>query len=161
MKKYLMYLAALLFVTTTATAGGFANTTSLALGANGVWSDGATERVSDVEACVNGAMSLSPHISGVGSVNYGFLNNAYRSTAGVRITATDVNNRDFSVGIGVQYHLYNGSELKPNEWCPDVAVGFRPWPKTVPAFTLTGLAWYGLDSNNPGADIGIRWRFNL
>jgi hypothetical protein len=157
MKKTLL-VAVLLLATVPALAAP-PSLASLALGVNGIWADGETQPWSDVEACANGAVSLQPHISAVGSVNYGFVNAYYRSTAGVRVTATDVNNRDFSVGVGMQYHLSN--KLQPNEWCPDVAVGYRPWPKTLPAVTLTGLGWYGLDTKRAGADLGVRWRFSL
>jgi hypothetical protein len=160
MKKILLGIVLLLAIASTACAGGFANTTTLAAGANLVQFDDPAISPG-YEGCVNGAISLSPHLSGVGSVNYGFRNHYWRSTAGVRVTATDVDNMDFSVGLGIQYHSCNWLGLEPNEWCPDVAVGFRPLPNDLPGLTLTGLGWYGLDTKKAAADVGIRWAFNL
>ena len=161
MKKILLGLVLLLAISSTACAGGFANTTALALGANVAWHDGTTSHNPDFEGAANGAMSLSPHISAVGSVNYGFERNYWRSTAGGRVTATDVDNQDFSVGLGIQYHFASLLALEPNEWCPDVAVGIRPLPKQIPALALVGLGWYGLTTERAGLSLGARYRFNI
>lgn len=148
-------------IITSARAGGLANTTSLAGGVQGVWWDGVNAPGPDVEAVANGAMSLSPHISLVGAVAFGLTDSYLRSTVGARVTATDVDNEDFSIGLGIQYHNASVSELGPNEWCPDVSLGIRPWPRQAPAVTLTGLGWYGLESGRAGCAVGAKWRFDL
>jgi len=129
-------------------------------GANGVWFDDAPFR-SEIEACANGRASLSPHLSAVGSLNYGFSRAYFRSSVGVRATATDTENPNFSLGLGIQYHMASITGLRPNEWAPEVAVGYRPWPERWPRWSLTGLGWYGLDTNRATADLGVRYRLNL
>jgi hypothetical protein len=161
MKKILLGLALLLAIASTACAGGFANTTSLALGANGIWSDGETEPLSDFEACVNGAMSLSPHISVVGMIGTGLTEAYVRSTVGVRFTATDVDYKSFSASAGIQYHNGSTTEQGPAEWCPEAAIGLVPLPKQAPDLLLTAVGWYGLDSQRAGCAAGIRWAFHL
>jgi hypothetical protein len=148
-------------IITTCRAEGLANTTSLAAGINGVWFDGPDAPGPDVEASLNGAMSLSPHLSLVGSADWGLTSTYLRSTVGARVTATDVDNADFSVGLGIQYHSASVASLRPNEWCPDVALGLRPWPARWPSVALVGLGWYGLESGRAGCSVGGRWRFNL
>lgn len=137
------------------------NLASLYAGANGVWFTNGDPYKADVEGCATAKASLSPHLSAVGSVNYGFGETYIRSTAGVRATATDVDNPDFSVGLGIAYHMASRAELRPNEWAPDVSVGFRPWPEKYPRVILTAQAWYGLQTNRGAADVGVRYQFRL
>ena len=142
-------------------ADGLANTTSLYAGANGVWFDGANAPGPTLEAAGNASMSLSPHLSLVGAVGFGLTKTYVRSSGGIRVTATDVDDPNFSVGLGVQYHASSVKELGRSEWCPDVSVGLRPWPQKWPAISLTALGWYGLDSKSAGCDAGARYAFHL
>ena len=150
-------LVALLAVPARASSDLFA----LYAGANGAFFGQADPWNADVEAALNGKASLSPHVSAVGSVNYGFSHSYFRSTVGARVTASDVDNPDFSIGLGIQYHTASVADLRPDEWCPDVAVGWRPWPTTQPDLSLTALGWYGLTSTHSGATLGVRYRFKF
>lgn len=148
-------------VISTCRAEGLANTVSLAAGANGVWFDGVDAPGPNLEASGNGAMSLSPHLSLVGSINWGLTATYLRSAVGFRVTVTDVDNPNFSCGLGIQYHNASVSQLKPAEWCPDATIGYRPWPAQAPQVTLVGAGWYGMDSGRAGCSAGARWRFNI
>lgn len=142
-------------------AEGLANTTSLAAGLSGVWYDGLDAPGPDLEASGHGAMSLSPHLSVVGSLGFGLTESYLRSAVGIRITATDVDNPDFSVGLGIQYRNASIASLGPSEWAPDASVGLRPWPAKLPAVTLVGQGFYGLASGRAGCSAGVRYRFNI
>ena len=131
------------------------------VGANGVFFAKATPWNADVEPTVGAVISASPHLSAVGSVDWGLTHSYLRGTAGARITATDVENPNMSVGLGIQYHAATVGVLRPDQWCPDVSIGVRPWPVRWPALTLTGLAWYGLKDQSAGATIGIRYRVEV
>jgi hypothetical protein len=156
----LTLLVALLIICKPGHASTLSESVALSAGVNGVWFDDAKPFSGDVEVCGNAKASLSPHLTAVGSVNYGFCHSYFRSTVGGRVCATDVTNPDFNVGLGIQYHMASIGEL-PNEWCPDVSLGLRPWPKQYPNLLLTALGWYGMASGDAGADVGIRWRFNF
>jgi hypothetical protein len=145
----------------TCRAEGLANTTTLAAGVSGVWLDGPDAPGPNLEASGHAAMSLSPHLSLVGMAAWGLTETYLRSTVGIRVTASDVNDPNLSVGLGVQYHNASIAVLQPNEWCPDVSVGLRPWPDKWPTVTLTGLGWYGLDSGRAGCSAGVRYAFNI
>lgn len=169
MKKYQQLIAFLLVIGTllalivigTARADGLANTTTLAAGVSGVWFDGPDAPGPNLEASGHGAMSLSPHLSLVGMAAWGMTETYLRSSVGIRVTATDVDDPNFSVGLGVQYHAASVAVLQPNEWCPDVSFGLRPWPVRWPAVALVGQGWYGLDSGRAGCSAGVRYAFRL
>jgi hypothetical protein len=133
----------------------------LRAGANAIFFGDADPWNADAEAALNGSASLSPHITLVGSIDYGFSHAYFRSTGGARITATDVDDPNFSIGLGIQYHTASVAELRPDEWCPEIAVGWRPWPASYPRLSLTALGWYGLETNRSRADVGVRYRFNF
>jgi len=148
-------------IVATCRAEGLANTTTVYAGLNGVWFDGVEAPGPDLEAAGLGSMSLSPHLSLVASAEWGLTNTYLRSTVGARVTATDVDDPNFSVGLGIQYHSASVATLKPSEWCPDVAVGVRPWPARWPSVLLTGLGWYGLESGRAGCSAGVRYQFHI
>lgn len=149
-----------LVIVGTARAQGFANTTILAAGVNGVWLDAVSDP--GLEASGNAAMSLSPHLSLVGGLSAGLGTDSYlRSTVGVRVTATDVDNPDFSVGLGIQYRNTSDPNRGPSEWCPDVSVGLKPLPMRFPSVALVGQGWYGMHSDVAGCLIGLRYNFHL
>lgn len=128
-----------------------------AVSLNGIWFDDPEAEVrNDLEAGLNARASLSPHISLVGSGVYGIRNKYFRYSAGVRVTATDVDNQAFSVGLGLQYRGSGYYELKPDEWAPDASVGWRPWPQ-LPDVVLVAQGWYGIESDKAGALAGIRY----
>jgi hypothetical protein len=135
--------------------------TNLYAGANGIWFSNGTAEKADVEAAGNASMSLSPHLSAVGSVDYGFAHSYIRSSAGARVTASDVQNPDFSIGLGIQYHFSSVEWMRPNEWAPDASFGWRPWPGQYPRISLTGLAWYGLESQKAACNLGVRYKFSI
>jgi hypothetical protein len=131
------------------------------VGANGAWFTNADPYQGDLELTGNLSASLSPHISAVGGMAWGTCNSYLRGSAGVRITATDVNDQDFSIAVGAQYRIASKEELRPNEWATDVSIGYRPFPVDWPRLTLIGQGWYGLTSQKAGALVGARWRFPL
>lgn len=147
-----------LAVSSLASAEPFAK---IAVGVNGIWLQGTESSPApwnaDFEAGGFARGSLSPHISAVGSLLYGFSHSYFRYTGGVRFTVTDVENKDFSAGLGMQWHGASVAELRPEEWCPDAAIGFAPFPDKWPDLSVTAVGWYGLTTNKPGATLGLRY----
>ena len=134
-----------------------AHVLGVAVGGNGVWYDGTSlANKSDIEGAVNGRASLSPHISIVASGAYGARNHYWRYTAGGRVTVSDGRDPGLSVGVGIQYRGSGEARLKPDEWAPDVSIGWRPWTD-APALVLVGQGWYGLTSQAGGAYVGARY----
>lgn len=162
MRKLLLFTLALIVLSPWA---AFAQTPpsasvlSLGVGGNGIWCSSATPFAADVEAAGNAAASLSPHLSLVGGGAWGFAHSYLRGSIGARVTATDVQNPDFSVGFGVSYRV--ASAEFQNEWTPEAAVGWRPWPQRYPQVTMVGVGWYGMDSHETAATLGVRWRVSL
>lgn len=163
MRKALLLLVALAFA-----APAFAQTdptlppsprvVNLYAGANGVWFDD-DARPSDLELGGNVAASLQPNIAAVGAAYFGVDHSYLRGSLGVRVTATDVDNPLFSIGLGIQYQASSEPELRPEEWCPDASIGWRPWP-TQKDWIVVGQAAYGLDSNNAYLVAGIRYNIH-
>ena len=127
------------------------------LSANAISFDGNAHLPSDFELGAGAAMSLSPHISLVGSGYYGLAQTYLRGQAGFRVTATDVNDENFSIGVGMQYVTSTKPEIRPREWCPDVSMGWRPWPEYAPRLTFAAQGSYGLTSNNAFLLVGLRY----
>lgn len=126
-------------------------------GANAIWFDGPNGLPSDFELGAAGRASLSPHLSLVGSGWYGFSESYLRGTVGARITATDVENKDFSIGIGPEYQLSSEPKPRPEEWCAVVSLGWRPWPETQPNLVVGGQGIYGFESNQASAVLALRY----
>ena len=127
-------------------------------GVNGAWFDGGDAAFpADVELGGNGRASLSPHLSAVGSAYYGFDHSYARWSVGGRITATDVDDPNFSVGLGLQYHGASQNDLGPQEWAPDASFGWRPSPASLPRLLVVGQGAYGLTSEKVRAILGLRW----
>lgn len=134
----------------------------IGVGVNGYWADGpAVAFPSDFELGGNAAASLSPHLSAVSSVYYGFQHSYVRWSVGARITATDVNNPNFSVGLGTQYVGASETELLPEEWTADCSFGWRVMPETFPRLSVVGLAGYGFTSSRGRAILGARYQIPL
>ena len=126
---------------------------SLGVGGQGAWfSGGDQEDMGDIEATGRGSLSITPHVSVVGGLAYGFDNSYVRSSVGARLTATDVADQSFSVGIGVARHFR--SEPGPlDEWCGEAGVGWKPLASSN--VLLTSSAAYGLDSGRRLFTIGV------
>lgn len=153
MRKSLLLLLLLALSAGTAQAQNVLKTW---VGANGIWYKDEA-RPSDFEVGGNVAASLSPHISAVGSSYYGFINSYIRGTLGARITATDVADPFFSIGLGLQYHMSSEPKIHAQEWAPDVSIGWIPWRDRLPAVSLVALAYYGLTTNQAYATVGARY----
>lgn len=152
--KYLFLIVAL----TAATAAQAEPVVKLFLGANAATFDAAPGRLpSDYELGGNARASLSPHISLVGSVYKGLDQDYLRESIGARVTATDVENRDFSIGLGIQYHTSDNVTVRPEEWAPDATIGWRPWPDKLRKITVIGQGGYGLTSNQASLIVGARY----
>ena len=157
MKGFVYLLAAFVITVTSLPAGAQEGSLLKAyLGANALWYDGPAGLPGDFEVGGNARASLSPHISAVGAVYYGFDHSYLRGSAGARFTATNPDDPNFSVGVGIQYHVSGEPEIRPEEWAPDVTVGWLPWPG-APQWILVGLASYGLKSNQASALAGLRY----
>jgi len=128
-----------------------------AFGANAIWFDN-NAKPSDVEATVSGSASLSPHISAVASAAFGFDHSYVSGAAGLRFTVTDALDKSFGVGLGIERYMSSEPALRPEEWAPDVTVGWAPWVKS-PRVSLIARGAYGLDSNLATALVGLRYRF--
>lgn len=162
MKKILLFAALAALLVSPARAATLEEVVKVAVGVNGVWFDGVNAAFpSDVEAGMTGRASLSPHISVVSSAFYGFDHSYFRGSVGPRITISDVENRDFSMGLGIQYEWASEVEVRPNEWAPAAAVGFKPWPLQAPKVIVGGDASYGLTSNKVRATIAVRYALDL
>jgi hypothetical protein len=134
--------------------------TSLAVGGQAVWFErGAATFNRDLEGVLNGSMSLTPHLSLVGQGAWGFENHYGRGTLGARITATDVNDQDFSIGIGLGHQWLTEIEAGQDEWVADASVGWKPL-KTW-NFILGAQATYGIESQSARTAAGFRIPFKI
>jgi hypothetical protein len=129
-------------------------------GANGIWFDGPDGPPGDLELGGAARASLSPHMSLVGGGFYGVNHSYFRGSAGLRLTVSDVDNPNFSVGVGLQYQASTKPSIRPQEWAPDVSIGWRPWP-SLDRVTVGAQASYGMDSNRAYLIAAIRYRLDL
>lgn len=125
--------------------------------ANGIWYDGNPKLAPDFEAGATARASLSNHLSGVGSLFYGFDQSYIRASLGGRITATDVSDPNFSIGAGMQYYFSSEPKIRPQEWAPDVTIGWKPWPETIPKLIIGAQGAYGLSSKQAFMLAGVRY----
>lgn len=150
-------------------ASDLSDVIGLYAGVNGVWHDGDTAGPADIEAAFNAKASLSPHLTYVGSVNYGFDGSYFRWATGPRVTVSDVDNRNFSIGIGMQYHGGSQADVDPREWAVDATVGYVPWPQSdadwankVPRTIANRISvgiwgWRGMRTENASLAVGARY----
>lgn len=125
------------------------------LGANTVSFDG--QFPSDFELGGTARAGVSPHLALVGGAFFGLGHSYTRANLGVRVTATDVDNRDFSVGFGGEYQLSSEPSIRPEEWAGVVAIGYRPWPVDIPRLVVGASGSYGFDSNTAMLVLALRW----
>lgn len=157
MKRLLVALITLLGLVNCAQA---VPAVKVAVGVNGVWLNGpAVEFTKDVEGAVVASASLSPHISLVGHGFYGFSGNYVRYDGGARITATDVDDPNLSLYLGIVYRDGSTEAVRPAEWAPDAGIGWRPNPSAWPHIILGADAAYGLQSQRVTSYAAIRWQF--
>lgn len=139
-------------------SGDLSQMVGFSAGANAVWFDGdGAEFPADFEGVGNVKASLSPHISSVGSLNYGFTHAYVRWDAGFRVTATDADNPNFNVYLGIRYRGGSTSAVQPSEWAPDAGLGWKPNPEKWPNVILAADASYGLDTADRMAYLGVRY----
>lgn len=139
-------------------AGTLAESVGLAGGVNAVWLDGPGSAFpADVEACGAGKASLSPHLSAVASLSYGFSHSYLRWDGGFRATATDVDNPNFNVYLGIRYRGGSTTAVQPSEWAPDAGFGWKPSPERFPQVIVVGDAGYGMTSARTLAYLGVRY----
>lgn len=127
------------------------------LGANVVAFEHSSGLPSDWEMGGGGAISLSPHVSAVGSAWYGLGESYLRGTLGGRVTITDVADPNFSVGLGLSYNASSKPSVRPQETTGDVTVGWKPYPTDWPRLTVGAGASYGFTSQHPYLLFGVRW----
>lgn len=127
------------------------------IGLNAVAFDGASKLPSDFEAGADGAISLSPHISAVGGAWYGLGESYLRATIGGRVTVSDVNDPNFSSGIGVSYVASSKPSIRPQELCGEAVIGWCPYPHTAPKVTVGAGASYGFTSSHAFLTLAIRY----
>jgi hypothetical protein len=131
-------------------------------GINGVWFDGpATAFPSDFEGGGRATASLSPHVSVGSSVYYGFRNSYVRWEVGPRITVTDAEDPNFSVGLGAAYHGGSEPSVLPQEWVADASFGWRVAPVAFPRLIVVGQGGYGFTTSRARGILGLRWLIPL
>lgn len=134
--------------------------TSIGIGGGGVWvDDGNGPEFRDAEAVGRGAVSITPHISGVAGLAYGVDRSYLRGSAGFRLTATDANNKDFSIGVGISRHWTSEPGSGMDEAAGEAAIGWKPIPAR--SFILTGLAAYGIDTGRRLFSVAIVFPIKL
>ena len=149
-----------IIMVTSANAASVWQAASFGVGGSGVWVDeGGAPAFRDVEGVGTAAVSLTPHISVVGAVAYGVDRSYVRGSGGVRLTATDVNNPDFSVGVGVSRHYVSEPESGLDEAAAEAVVGWKPLAQSK--WILGGSAVYGLDTGRRRFSVSLIWPFKL
>lgn len=129
---------------------------SLGVGGQGVWVDsGNFPAFRDAEAIVRASVGITPHVNIVGGVSYGVDKSYLRGSGGVRLTATDVNDPNFSIGIGISRHYVSEPGAGMDEAAGEAAIGWRPFPSSN--VILTGLAAIGLDTGRRVFSAGLVW----
>lgn len=134
----------------------------VAAGANGAWLDGpGAAWPADLEGGCKAWSSLSPHISAVGGLWYGFSHSYIRYDGGLRLTTSDVLNPNFNTFLGILARGGSTSAVGPTELAPDAGFGVKPIPEAWPNVTLTGDASYGLTSKRALVTLGVRYTIPL
>jgi hypothetical protein len=133
---------------------------SVGIGGQGVWVDeGGAPAFRDAEAIGRASLGVTPHVNLVGGVSYGVDKSYLRGSGGVRITATDVNDPNFSIGVGVSRHYVSEPDAGLDEAAAEAAIGWKPF--TSSRVILTGLAVYGIDTGRRMFSAGVVWPFKV
>ena len=127
-----------------------------AVGANGIWFDALTPKPNDFELGGNVAASLQPHISLVGATYYGTEHGYLRGNAGIRFTASNVDDPNFSVGIGARYDLSSNEGVRPEGLTYDASLGYA-WPD-APAIVLVVQGAYHVEADQASVIAGVRYQ---
>ncbi len=157
-----LLLALWLSVVFVASAGAASiwDAASLGIGGQGVWVDeGGVPGFRDAEGIVRAAIGVTPHVNIVGGVGYGVDKSYLRGSGGVRLTATDVSDRTFSIGIGISRHYTSEPGAGLDEAAGEGAIGWKPFSSS--RVTLTGLAVYGIDTGRRIFSVGLPWLSTL
>lgn len=110
------------------------------------------------ELGANARASLSEHLALVGAAYAGVKDPGYaRASFGLRVTATDVNDPNFSIGVGIQRHVSNDGTVRPEEWMTDVSLGWRPMPERFSRVIVGAQAGYGLDTETTYGILALRF----
>ena len=129
---------------------------SVGVAGQSAWLDGGGfPSFTEFEVAGKGALGLTPHVALVGTAAYGVNRPYLRSSVGARITATDVNDPTFSVGIGASRWFINDEADGIDEWAGEAAVGWRPLPRSK--IILTALSAYGVNSHKSTVTVGLVW----
>lgn len=127
-------------------------------GANAAWLDGPGAAFPvDVEGAGTAAASLSPHLTLVGGLAYGFSHSYLAWDGGVRVTATDAANKDFDMFLGIEYRGGSTAAVQPSEWASYAGVGWRPNPARWPNLTLGAKSSLGLTSDRTRTLVAVRY----
>jgi len=135
-----------------------ADALKLYAGVNGAWLDGPGAAFpADIEAAGTASASLSPHLTLTGGLAYGFSHSYLRGDGGVRVTATDADNPDFDVFLGIEYRGGSIAAVQPSEWAPYAGIGWRPNPARWPNLTLGAKSSLGLSSDRTLTYVAARY----
>ena len=133
MKRLTVPLCALLLAL--ATSPGFAagaspwEAMSFSAGVQGRWLDGGVSSGNrDLEFAGNAALGLTNNIDVTGGVAYGVQGSYVRAQTDVRLTATDANDPNFNIWIGVGRYFSKRPEDGLNETAGKAGFGWRPFP---------------------------------
>ena len=148
---FMVFLLAIGFLCKPAHAANVWQSLTFGVGANGAWYDSADN--GDLEVAGKAALSVTPHISLVGGLAYGFSGTYLRESLGARITATDVDDQNFSLGLGVSRHFASEPGNSLEEWAGEAAVGWKPFQTS--SVIVTALAAVGLESRTPFITAGV------
>lgn len=130
------------------------------VGANGAWFDGTgTSWPADFEANGNLWGSVSPHIDLGAEAQYGFSHSYLAGEGWVKVTATDVDDTNFSMFLSAGYGGGSVSALQPSEWKLGAGFGWVPFPETWSRFIVTGKAERGQESHRLTVRLGGRYYF--
>ena len=151
-----------ILLATPSRAADLSQTVHIAAGVNGAWLDGPGAAFpADFEAGGTAWASLSPHISAFADTYYGFSHSYVRWDGGAKVTASDVDNPNFSIYLSAKYRGGSTADLQPNEWAAGAGLGWKPNPAAWPRVIVGVDAAYGLQSNRVLAYLALRYTIPL
>lgn len=153
--KSILIVAALLCVACSAFAEGVVP--QFGIEANAVSFNQTSSLPSDFESGGVVSLSLSPHISAHGAVLFGLSRSYLRAPVGLRVTATDVRNQNFSVGFGLEYQASSKPSVRPQEIAATATAGIKLWPEQLPQVILGMQGGVGIKTGTPMLLIGATY----